>query len=208
MPLLAVPANDVDASGLAVDVALPVAWLNSELADAGASAAAPGRLTARLSRSGAADVIVRGRVQAGLTVPCARCLAPAAVQVGAELSLLLQPVKAAAPGPQRPRAGNGGKAAPKGAPKGKGKGKDPEYEFLAGEADVDTYDGETVVLDQFVREAILLEMPNFPLCSEACPGIGRDARPAGELAVPADPRLAPLGALRDRLAQKKKTKKE
>ena len=36
---------------------------------------------------------------------------------------------------------------------------------------MDHYDGETVVLDPFVREAILLEVPNFPLCSEDCAGI-------------------------------------
>src|SRR5262249_11349841 len=99
----------------------------------------------------------------------------------------------------------------------KGKVKEPEYEFTAEEADLDTYDGETVVLDAFVREAILLEMPNFPLCSEACPGIGpaasgrdRDDGPtiraraeAEEATAPAlDPRLAPLGALRERLGQR------
>jgi len=61
------------------------------------------------------------------------------------------------------------------------------------------------VLDDFVREAILLEIPIFPLCSEDCPGI----RPASsdvvdEEAEPrVDPRLAPLGALRAKLAQSK-----
>ena len=79
-----------------------------------------------------------------------------------------------------------------------------EYEFNAGEADEDVYDGETVVLDPFVREAILLELPNFPLCSASCAGI-RPAPPTGEqkpAEPPVDPRLAPLGALRDRLASR------
>ncbi len=80
------------------------------------------------------------------------------------------------------------------------KAKDEEYEFTSGEADVDTYDGETVVLDGFVREAILLEVPNFPLCSEGCPGIlsrGRASGPQKRRVARIDPRLAPLGALRD-----------
>ena len=66
---------------------------------------------------------------------------------------------------------------------------------------VHAYDGETVVLDDFVREAILLEIPIFPLCSEDCPGIRPQAlqAPADDVASPVDPRLAPLGALRDKI---------
>lgn len=194
MALFAVSAHDIDAAGLALEGELPVAWLAEELAGTELAAPAPGRLSARLSRSGH-DIVVRGRVKADLRIPCARCLDPAAVPVDTELSLLLRP--AAAPHTERPAAshsaGNGkAKAAPK---------EEPEYEFASGEADQDTYDGETVVLDPFVREAILLEVPNFPLCSEACPGI----RPAAADAPPApaprvDPRLAPLRALRDKLA--------
>jgi uncharacterized protein len=58
---------------------------------------------------------------------------------------------------------------------------------------VDTYEGEEVVLDRFVREAILLESPIFPLCSEACEGIrpASDSAPVSEGAV-TDPRLLPL----------------
>src|SRR5690606_20306551 len=37
-----------------------------------------------------------------------------------------------------------------------------------------------VVLDELVREAILLELPSFPLCSETCEGDGRAAEPALE----------------------------
>lgn len=179
MPLLSVSAHDVDAAGLALDAELPPVWLDAELGDAGVTArgGAPGRVSARLSRTGK-DIIVRGRVHAALTTPCARCTEPAAIDVDTELALLLQPAAAA-------------KAKP---------GKDDEYEFSAAEADVDTYDGETVVLDAFVREALLLEVPNFPLCSEGCPGIRPAAEPAPEPeARPLDPRLAPLGALRAKL---------
>jgi uncharacterized protein len=96
----------------------------------------------------------------------------------------------------------------KGSEKGK-KGKEPEYEFASDEAEHDTYDGDTVVLDDFIREALLLELPNFPLCSEACPGI-RPVEPAEDAgsAVASeriDPRLAPLGALRAALGQAKTT---
>ncbi|WP_437932129.1 DUF177 domain-containing protein [Sorangium sp. So ce291] len=216
MSQFAVSANDIDISGLSLDVSVPTDWLNAELADADVTGRAPGHLSARLSRTGN-EIVVRGRVKAPVATPCARCLSPAPQDIDAELSLLLRPApKAETHGPgHRHRRDDGGR---NGAAKAEPKVKEAEYEFTAEEADVDTYDGETVVLDPFIREAILLEMPNFPLCSEACPGIGpaasREDREGGsstrvggaaeedEAAPGLDPRLAPLSALREKLGQK------
>lgn len=197
MALLMVPAHDIDTAGLAFEAELPAAWLDAQLADADIQGDGPGRIEARLSRSGD-DVVVRGKVRAALRSPCARCLEPARASVEAELSLLLK----AAPSLPVPSSAGGkkGKAAPAGPA-----GKEPEYEFSAEEADVDVFDGETVVLDPFVREAILLEVPNFPLCSDECAGIAlpraEEPEPPEE-GAPLDPRLAPLGALRSKLAAK------
>lgn len=217
MSQFAVSANDIDISGTSLDVPLPTDWLSAELADAAVTGRAPGHLSARLSRTGN-EIVVRGRVKAPVATPCARCLAPAPLDIDAELSLLLRPAPKAeghGQGGHRHRRDDAGR---NGAAKADAKTKEPEYEFSAEEADVDTYDGETVVLDPFIREAILLEMPNFPLCSEACPGIGpaasREDREGGsstlaggavegdEAAPGLDPRLAPLSALRDKLGQK------
>lgn len=214
MSQIAVSANDIDISGISLDKPLPTDWLNAELADAHVTGRAPGHLSARLSRTGN-EIVVRGRVKAPVAMPCARCLSPAALDIDTELSLLLRPAPKAeghGHGHRRDDAGRNG------APKAGAKAKEPEYEFTADEADVDTYDGETVVLDPFIREAILLEMPNFPLCSEACPGIGpaasredreggsstlaREAVEGDEAAPGLDPRLAPLSALREKLGQK------
>jgi uncharacterized protein len=196
MAAFSVSAHDIDTAGLTVDAELPVPWLDEELRDAHATARAPGRVAVRLSRSGK-DIVVRGRVRAAITVPCARCLDPAAIDVDTELSLLLQPVSSVSP------ADHGHKAADKKAADKKAADKEEEHEFSAGEADLDTYDGETVALGDFVREAILLEVPNFPLCSEGCPGIRPAAEPTpGDASEPAghlDPRLAPLAALREKL---------
>jgi uncharacterized protein len=221
MATLSVSAHDIDAAGLAVDADLPPEWLAQHLGDVELTltSVAPAHVTARLSRSGD-DIVVRGRVRAELTTPCARCLAPAPVHVDAELSLFLKPDPAeAALARARGKKTNGAfghdgltsasKARLPEAPAVKAAHKDHkevEYEFGAEEADQDTYDGETVNLDPFVREAILLEVPNFPLCSEACPGIRPAAsEPAPEPAV--DPRLAPLGALRAKLAAKRPSSK-
>ncbi len=228
MSLFSINAADIDAAGRSVDADLPVDWLDKQLAECDVHTTEPGKLSVRLSRSGE-DIVVRGKTRASLNVPCARCLAPTKLSLEGELTLVLRPAK---PTPSEAAAANArasrratskaatgkaatGKAAEAGAVStatGGGKGKRPpkekdlpEYEFASDEADVDTYDGETVVLDDLVRESILLEIPIFPLCSEDCAGI----RPASsdtidEAVEPRiDPRLAPLGALRAVLAQSK-----
>lgn len=216
-PLFAINAADIDLAGRSIDADLPVDWLDKLLADVEAKATEPGRISVRLSRSGN-EIVVRGKAQVSLHAPCGRCLSPAKLDIEGELGLLLQPAKTPPPGQSsdarsaRTSQGTAGKAVAGAASGTSGKGKKapkerelPEYEFSSDEADVDTFDGETVVLDDFVREAILLEMPIFPLCSEDCPGI----RPASSDAVDegaeprVDPRLAPLGALRAALAQSK-----
>lgn len=204
MPLLAVTANDIDTAGHSVDADLPTEWLDRELADAEVRAAAPGHVAARLSRSGN-DIVVRGRVKAELSAPCARCLEPVRTPIDTEISLLLQPAPAAKPAHGHATHGArsaGGEGSAKG--RGGGSAKEPEYEFSSDEAEIDTYDGETVVLDEFVREALLLELPNFPLCSEACAGIRPRAGAPREHASandakPLDPRLQPLHALKAKL---------
>ncbi|AKT39959.1 YceD family protein [Chondromyces crocatus] len=200
MPLLSYVANDIDITGTPVDATLPESWLTSELSEAEAIALGPGTIKGRLSRSGPTEIVVRGRVGARVTVPCARCLGPAQVSVDAEMALLLLPAKAA-----RHAEGANGKSS-----KSKGSAdREPEYEFSSEEADQDVYDGEIVVLDGFVREAILLELPSFPLCSEACPGIGaavlgsaEEDAPSSPPEQPAEERPASIADLRDRFAQR------
>jgi uncharacterized protein len=250
MPLIAIPAQDIDNAGRQIEVDLPAAWLIRELSESEIDSAGPGHLAVRVSRSGT-DIVVRGEATASVTMPCARCLTPTPLELRGELSLLLKAAPAAhmagrraTPGagtPAKERAGGAaagprdgemwaraaarampdwgaapkaGKAAPaqgaKASPSAKGgarKAKEPEYEFGAGEAELDTYDGETIVLDDFIREALILELPNFPLCSEACPGI-RPVEPAAEAGSGSasdriDPRLAPLSALREALGKGK-----
>jgi uncharacterized protein len=208
MPLLAVSAHELDAAGRSIQAALPAEWLEQHLSDAGLHAQAPGRVAVRLTRSGT-DVVVRGRVDAKVVTRCARCTEPAEISIGSDLSLLLQarPDKPPVPAVARPAKATGQRLAPApakaggGSNKKKPRDKEPEQEFSADDADVDTYDGETVVLDAFIREAILLEMPIFPLCSEDCPGIrpGASEAAVGKRTPSVDPRLAPLGALRDKL---------
>lgn len=174
-PIIVVAANDIDASGIRLEVELPVSWLKERAAEADGTANEPGRFEGRLSRSGRADIVVRGRVRASVELPCARCLKGVLVPIDTELGLLLKPRAPEAGKPNGKPAGTPSTGDAQGKKAKRRKAPEPEYEFTAEEADVDTYDGEKVVLDGFVREAILLELPSFPLCSEACPGIEEPA---------------------------------
>ena len=140
-----------------------------------------------LSKSGN-EVLVQGQIDVQLAIPCARCLGRVELRPHAELSLLLTESVASAAA-----TASGRRGARRARSKETSEASDAEDGFASEEADLDTYEGEEVVLDRFVREAILLESPIFPLCSEACEGI----RPASDTEspsseTPTDPRLLPL----------------
>jgi uncharacterized protein len=192
-PLLAITRKDLENGPKHVRAELPAEWLTARLALTDAetaaaptvapvlSAAQAGSVDLRFTPAGVDQFLLQGHVRAIVDVACSRCLDPAHVPVDAEITLLFVP------------------KAPEGARRPKGrtsKDSDGEFEFEGDEADVAQYDGETVVLDDLVREAIVLEMPISPLCSESCAGMASDPKVAEKLeAARIDPRLAPLAEL-------------
>jgi uncharacterized protein len=163
-----VPSRDLDAAGRSLRFPIRGAWLLGILEGTDVRpSGSDGELDLRLSKSGR-DVIVRGTLTAELTVECARCLQPARVVVRESLSALLVPAGELSGGPAK-----------------------EADELTPDEADVIPYDGETVVLDGFVRDELLLGIPMIPLCSEGCPGI-RPQTPLESGSPGIDPRLTPL----------------
>lgn len=217
-PQFVVPVHDLDLTGRDLRATLTKEWLDSVLEDTELRLQGPeGFLDVHVSKTGN-DVLVRGVVHVDLETSCARCLEPVQLGGDIDLTLLLRPSakaqrpvgSAARPVPHRERAGTAKKAETKSKPS-RPRPED-EYEFTSEEADTDLYEGDEVVLDGFVREAILLEEPIFPLCSDACegirpppqssptsPGEAADAKPA------TDPRFARIAEL---VAQKQTKKKE
>jgi uncharacterized protein len=172
-PEFSISAHDLDAAGK--DFRLPVraAWIRGALEGTEVGPGlADGEIALRLSKSGP-DVVVRGTLRATLSVPCARCLEPATVQVDEELSALA-------------------------VVQGSARGAKTDEESLDVEPDgADTigYDGDNLVLDQLLRDELLLAIPMIPLCSEACPGI-RPQRADASAGVAVDPRMRPLMSLK------------
>lgn len=234
-PRFTVPVKDLDYGDRELDEEIPVEWLSAALEGSEATPSGqPGRLTATVTKTGR-QILVRGRARAEVTMPCARTLDPVLIPLQADLLLLLEPRHEE----RQAAATRGSRVLSKGAKEAKGaggkhvkettrargaaaaagrpgrRGSAPrtamaEDPLLSDEdAAQDTYDGEKVVLDGFIREFLLLELPLFPLRedlrSEATPAIdvppqsapASEGRPEGAI----DPRLAPLAAIASRLKQ-------
>jgi uncharacterized protein len=167
----AIPVKDLDAAGKPFRFTVRAAWLRAAFEGTDVTAGEhDGSLELRLSKSGT-DVVVRGTLEAELSVPCARCLEPSHVPVKEAISALVVPATA-----MRESSGAG-----------------DDDDVAPDQADLIPYDGETVVLDELVRDELLLGIPMIPLCSEGCPGIRPELmREKPEEAPGIDPRLRPL----------------
>jgi uncharacterized protein len=174
----AISAGDLDAGGRHYLFPVRASWMRASLEHHEATAGGPdGVLEVRASTSGS-DVVVHGTLRAALSVPCARCLEPVAVEIDESISLLVVPKAALS----------------------KKKPPSEEEQIMAEEADTLPYDGETVVLDDFVRDELILQTPNFPLCSEDCPGMSPSLPAPDRTGAPdrsIDPRLLPLLRLKN-----------
>jgi uncharacterized protein len=138
-------------------------------------------------------------------MPCARTLEPITIELDAQVFLLLTP-RAPAPAPKRERAERPERSAhpARGGERKRSASKDKEAaeaELSDEDAARDHYEGETVVLDEFIREHLLLELPLFPVRSDLPSeeaGVTRSLPDPARADEPEelDPRLAPLAALR------------
>jgi len=213
--LFVVPVADVERGPRTVSFTLDEAWLREALEGTEATPQRPGSATVELSKSGR-DIMVRGRVEAAVTMPCVVTLDPLDLELKPEVFLMLAPAPTEPTGKsakKRQAAASSGKADDaRGTPsrKQKGKAEDEDGELLdAVTAARDTFEGSQIELDSFFREFLLLELPMFPrrsdLPSTPEPAIGpRLVTPeTDEQEHVVDPRLQPLAALRSRLRDSK-----
>jgi uncharacterized metal-binding protein YceD (DUF177 family) len=152
-------------------VELPKAWVADALSETDAVADRSGiarlELTVQVDRT----LLVRGHLELFYTVPCARCLEGAAVDVGAETGELCVTFVPA----ERLRSWLDLVPRPSGlAGTESGPEADDDIEPLdPAELDEIGYEGSKVDLREFVAEQVLLTYPMRALCSrgEACLGL-------------------------------------
>src|SRR5271166_5194792 len=91
------------------------------------------------------DIRLRGRLSAGLEMQCARCLEPVPQEVARDFELLYRPLGADA-------------------------GRD-ELSVTDAEAEIGYYQGDGLLLEDVLREQMLLALPLKVTCREECKGL-------------------------------------
>ncbi|MGH9670433.1 MAG: YceD family protein [Terriglobales bacterium] len=125
------------------------------------------------------DIRVVGRLSTRITVKCARCLEPVASDLESTFDLLYRPR-----GIER---------------------RGPESSISEAETEIGFYSGEGLLLEEVLKEQVLLAVPLKAVCREDCKGLcpscGRNRNRESCDCAPAasDVRWAALGNLRDQL---------
>ena len=125
------------------------------------------------------DIRLRGRVTAGLELQCARCLEPVPQTVEREFELLYRPLGADA-------------------------GRD-ELSVTDAEAEIGYYQGAGILLEDVLREQVLLALPLKTTCRDDCKGLcpqcgkNLNQEQCSCAATAEDPRWEALKGLRGRL---------
>ena len=165
-----IPVRDLDAAGKAFSFILRKDWMRGALEETEVQAAAgDGSLEGRVSKSGT-DVVLHGKLAAELVVPCARCLEPARVSVKQDLTALAV-LRSKMRDEARGKRGSKGRDASPGrggaspARDGASPARDREARKSPPRRRHDRLRRETLVLDDLVRDELLLAIPMIPLCS-------------------------------------------
>ncbi|HUQ90965.1 MAG TPA: DUF177 domain-containing protein [Bryobacteraceae bacterium] len=91
------------------------------------------------------EIRVRGHLQVSMEAPCDRCLEPAACRVDSDFDLFYRPLET---GPT-----------------------EAEVEIHEGEIEIGFYEGDSLELEEILREFVLLALPMRKVCKPDCKGI-------------------------------------
>ena len=127
------------------------------------------------------DIRLKGKLETSLELPCARCVEPVVHEVSRSFDLLYRPL-----------------------------GTDAGHEELSvtdAEAEIGYYEGEAVLLEDVLREQVLLDLPLKVVCREDCKGLcphcgkNRNENQCACAVQLDDPRWSALSEIRDKLKQ-------
>jgi uncharacterized protein len=126
-----------------------------------------------------ADIRLKGRFAGSFEVPCARCVEPVTIPLTAEFDLIFRPAGADAEAPER--------------------------SITAPETEIGYYQKDSLLLEDVLREQVLLSLPVRTLCKPDCKGLcprcgaNRNGQPCQCEEGPSDPRWEALSGLRGRI---------
>jgi len=126
-----------------------------------------------------ADIRLKGRFEGRFQVPCARCIEPVEIPLAAEFDLIFRPTGADADAPER--------------------------SITASETEIGYYQKDSLLLEDVLREQVLLSLPVRTLCKPDCKGLcprcgaNRNTQPCSCDEGQSDPRWEGLTGLRSRI---------
>jgi uncharacterized protein len=126
-----------------------------------------------------ADIRLKGRYAGRFQIPCARCIEPVEAPVSAEFDLVFRPLGADADAPER--------------------------SITAPETEIGYYQEDSLLLEDVLREQVLLSLPARTLCKPDCKGLcphcgaNRNLQPCSCDEGSRDPRWESLTKLRNRI---------
>ena len=126
-----------------------------------------------------ADIRLRGRFAGDFEIPCARCIEPVATSLAADFDLIFRPLAADSDAPER--------------------------SITASETEIGYYQGDSLMLEDVLREQVLLSLPVRTLCKPDCMGLcprcglNRNLQPCSCNEGPSDPRWEALTDLGSRI---------
>jgi uncharacterized protein len=129
-----------------------------------------------------ADIRLRGRFDGKFEIPCARCVEPVEVPLGGDFDLIFRPAGADSDAPER--------------------------SITAPETEISYYQKDSLLLEDVLREQVLLSLPVRTLCKPDCKGLcprcgeNRNSRMCSCETGPSDPRWEALAGLRGRMESK------
>ena len=129
-----------------------------------------------------ADIRLRGSFSGKFQVPCARCVEPVEIPLASEFDLIFRPAAADQDAPER--------------------------SITAPETEIGYYQKDSLLLEDVLREQVLLSLPVRTLCKPDCKGLcprcgeNRNSQPCSCEVGPSDPRWAALAGLRGRMESK------
>ena len=130
-----------------------------------------------------ADIRLRGHVAGNFRVPCARCVEPVDVPLETDFDLIFRPIGADAGASER--------------------------SITAPETEIGYYQGDSLLLEDVLREQVLLSLPVRTLCKPDCKGLcprcgqNRNSQECSCEEGQTDPRWEALSGLRSRMKSSK-----
>ncbi len=154
-----------------IDRDIPLDWLGQEM-KACEYNAEPTKAHARMSLSAHDQgVLLSGNASVRVKTECGKCLAEIYLDLDCALDGFMMPI------------GTGQEF------------EEPDDGLTPQDLKREWYAGDTVVLDELIRDAIMLELPMNPRCSDSCSGIALQALDKSKEEY-IDPRLAPLASIK------------